>query len=308
MARLLLAREEDVRMRFEISDPGCCPAFWRTDDEEVGFHAKLRLVYAGRVEYASTKIFGERNTGTNLLKQMIELNSTSRCLPSVESELDPEAFQRATRLYPLIGVFRHRNRDRNRLLDEIFEGRSARETWKHCATIFDDASAFEGVFVIFAVRHPASWLVSLYARQYNRLGPRPRSLRQLIEAPWPTVRRERLDARAMPPLELYNEKVRSYLQLAEQFGAAGVEHAFVRFEDLTRSQEEVYRELARALPASGGTFREIQKSTKDDRKTASDYRDYYARAAWKHSLVGLEATVNERVDWDQIRRFGYEPI
>jgi len=257
--------------------------------------------------FVSMKIFGERNTGTNLLKELIERNSATRCLPAIEAELDPLAFRRATR-YRFTNIFRLSNRKRNRLQDRIFDNRTPLEAWKHSATFFEDASAFEGVFVVFAVRHPASWLVALYTRQYHRLGRRPTTLERFLNYPWETVRRERLDSRVFRPLELYNEKIRSYLDFSGQLSAANSDHCFIKFEDLVRSQEEVYRSLVPALINPRSDFEEITRSTKDKSKTVQDYREYYAKSAWKKALSGLESIVNEQVEWSQVHKFGYEPL
>lgn len=118
---------------------------------------------------ASIKIFGERNSATTALKQLIERNSSSRVLPSVAEELDPQ-FRFRMRLLTGLPMG---SRLGERYIDGVFRGEQPRFAWKHAATAFDDASSLSDCAVVFAVRHPASWLLALHRRPYHACGPVP---------------------------------------------------------------------------------------------------------------------------------------
>jgi hypothetical protein len=142
------------------------------------------------------KIFGERNTSTNALKQIIESNSFSRCCPSTSKELDPDLARRLGRL---------QNRSRAAVeaeIDRVFARNTDRESWKHCATNFENAGSFADLQIFFLVRHPASWLLSLFRNPYHILGKRPDRLADFLEYPWKTVGRERLGQATFTPLSL----------------------------------------------------------------------------------------------------------
>ncbi|WP_028969891.1 hypothetical protein [Sphingomonas sp. URHD0057] len=252
------------------------------------------------MRHAVVKIFGERNTATNALQKVIELNSAARCLPSTAIQLDPGAAQRAR--------WSLTRRSRERKIDAIFAGRGALEAWKHCATDFRDASAFANVLVTFTVRHPASWLLSLYKHPYHELGRTVRDLTGFIHAPWPTVGRERLGGGEFRPLELYQRKLDSYFELEERLGQAGMDYRFVKFEDLILRQQSAFEEVAQCLFDPKPEFEELRQSTKDRTKQLDDYKRYYGFENWRSELTGHEDAVNGEIEWARLDRFGYAPL
>jgi len=248
------------------------------------------------------KIFGERNTGTNALRQIITGNSASRCLPSTSGELN-RVIGRIGNTSWLPG-----KKWRERLLDSAFEGRGPLCAWKHCATNFPDAAPFDDLLVLFIVRHPASWLVSLFKRPYQRLGRHPRSIADFLDSEWRTVGRERLGGAAFRPLELLQVKLDSYVNFARKLEQRGISHRFLRFEDLVLQQREVYSSIAPELESPRADFEELQASTKDPSKSLDDYRAYYGSERWREALRDLERSVDAQVDWAEFERFGYRPL
>lgn len=248
------------------------------------------------------KIFGERNTGTNALSRIIEENSAARCLPATSGELDP--------LLGRIGnaAWLPGKRMRERLLDSVFEGKGPLCAWKHCATNFPDAVAFDGVLVLFMVRHPGSWLVSLFRRPYQRLERHPSTLAEFLDSKWETAGRERLGRARFRPLELLQVKLDSYFSFAEKLAERGIPHRFLRFEDIVLDQRGLYSSIAPELENARSAFRELQTSTKDRSKTLEDYRDYYDNERWREALTGLEPSIDRQVDWPKFQRFGYRRL
>jgi len=248
------------------------------------------------------KIFGERNTGTNALARIIEANSAARCLPATSGELNP--------LLGRIGnsEWLPGKRMRERLLDSVFEGKGPLCAWKHCATNFPDAAPFDGVLVLFTVRHPASWLASLFKRPYQLLERQPATLAEFLDSKWETVGRERLGRASFRPLELLQAKLDSYSSFADKLSERGIAHRFVRFEDIVLNQAELYSTIGPELENARADFHELETSTKDRSKTLDDYRDYYGNERWRDALAGLEVSIDTQVDWGKFERFGYRPL
>lgn len=272
------------------------------------------------MQASRVKVFGERNTGTNVLSQLVEANSSSKCLPGTEPEIDPRGWQRAQAPW-IIGT-----RMKEWCFDRIFAGQDPLHAWKHCATNFEDVGIFAGVLVLITVRHPASWLISLFRNPYQCLRPVPPTLAEFLDFPWETNRRERLRRRVFTPLELYEAKIDSYRNFTDRLAELGVEHRYVRFEDLVVEQERTFGTIADGLLMPRQDFQPVQSSTKDKglfRKAAqrqalaSDthasrdldyYRRYYGEERWRERLVGLEQEINRRVDWSRLQAFGYAPL
>jgi hypothetical protein len=248
------------------------------------------------------KIFGERNTGTNALSRIIEGNSDARCLPATSGDLNP--------LIGRIGntAWLPGKRIRERLLDSLFDGKGPLCAWKHCATNFADAAPFDGVLVLFTVRHPASWLVSLFNRPYQRLERTPSTLAEFLNSKWETAGRERLGRASFRPLELLQVKLDSYFSFAEKLAERGIAHHFLRFEDIVLNQQAIYSRIAPNLENARANFHELRTSTKDRSKTLDDYRDYYGNERWREALTGLEAPIHAQIDWSKFERFGYRPL
>lgn len=248
------------------------------------------------------KIFGERNTGTRLLRSLVESIRAGTVLPSTAEEIDPAAFraiQQTCWKDPIT---------REAAIDRIFLGLSPREAWKHCATDFDTVDAFSDCVVLITVKHPAAWLVSLVSRPYHALSTPPETLRRLLEFQWKTVGRERLDERTFTPIQLYNEKIRSYRHFVEQLREASITFKVLRSEDLILNQAAVFRTIAGIIGCPHARFKPIEASTKSPGVQAQHYFDYYAHERWRDELAGVHDSMNGEVEWDQLRAFGYEPV
>jgi hypothetical protein len=246
------------------------------------------------------KIFGERNSGTNALAQVIANNSKSRLLPSTEFDIDAEASRRAwAQTDPC---------QREQLLDRIYDAVPNPHMWKHTATNFSDTAGFGSTLVLFCVKHPASWLTSLFRNPYCIPTERPSNIADFLEYEWETPARERLSRGVFRPLELYNAKIRAHLDFARHLGSEGIASMFVRQEDLLLNQKEVFRSLATHLAEPRSRFRARRRSTKKGWMPVFFVRRYYQRERWRESLRGLESKVNAQVDWSTLKQFAYEPL
>ena len=133
----------------------------------------------------TVKIFGERNTATNALRQLIQMNSQSKLSPGTLGELYPVRAEVLRRLRR-IGL---PSEVAERYTDFMFAGNSPLKSWKHAATHFA-LEEIEGVHFIFTVREPKSWLVGLFRKPYHKRGTVPKNLTEFSEAKWRVVDRE----------------------------------------------------------------------------------------------------------------------
>lgn len=249
------------------------------------------------------KIFGERNTSTNALKRLIEMNSAARVLPSIAADLKP-GFQTPVNVFIRRLMGREYTETR---IDRIFETAPPDRFWKHCATIFDDVSVFAGTLVLFLVRNPYSWLQALHRRPYHARQPVPDRLEDFLATPWRPVRRDRIGERAVTPMELYNAKLRSYLDMIGKLDRADHRFAVLTFEDFAIDQIAVFERLRHQLKSPATDPRPLERSTKDKSRDKNFYRDYYGRELWKEDISDqARAVMNEGIDWEVAGRFGYE--
>lgn len=258
----------------------------------------------GATRRQRVKIFGERNTGTNALKQLIEKNSDSRVLPSVASELDPW-FPLKWRTLALLPGGKARI---ERYIDGVFRGRTPTLAWKHAATNLTDVSDFSDCLVVLTTRHPASWALALYRRPYHSFGEKPSTFPEFLSMRWQPVTRDALTAGAFTPIEMWNMKMRSYVTFASALATKGAAHVWVRFEDFVGDQEAVFDRLRGCLTNPAETCSIVSASTKDPSKDYAYYRDYYRREAWATEIdPDSEAILTDAVDWSIAVAFGYRP-
>jgi hypothetical protein len=233
------------------------------------------------------KIFGERNTSTNALDRIIRANSGSVPAPSVAVAIDPsiqwkiKACNLLHRLEPARSLA---HRLREDAIDRVFRTAPDRFAWKHTATRFRTVEDFEGLAVLVTVRNPASWVQSLYRNPYHIPGQRPASLDAFLDSSLPTVGRERLEGKLYRPLDLYEEKLRSYLAFFGQLERAGIPWRLVHFETLVTDQPAGFAAIRDLLRAPADHFEPLQSSTKSQRKSLEDYREYYSTERWRDEM------------------------
>lgn len=255
--------------------------------------------------FAFIKVFGERNTSTNALSELLQQNGTAMLHPSQVDEL---GF--GTRL--IAAASRKLVRDqakREKAIDAAFRRYGPLAAWKHCATRFGDVATFRDTLVVVCVRHPISWLLALHRRPYQSVGAVPDDFTEFLSMQWPTAERERLDGATLTPPQLYNAKLKSYLDLSAAMEADRQELHIVKFEDFATDQLAVFAGLANQIKGASAAPRPITKSTKDATKDAAFYKDYYGNNRWLADLSLAENEyANDMIDWDSAGRFGYARI
>jgi hypothetical protein len=248
------------------------------------------------------KIFGERNTATNALKQLIERNSTSRVLPSTAREFD-SGFGTKVRV---ISKLPFGAMLREIYIDRVFRGKGSRLSWKHTATNFSDIEDLRDCIVLLTTRHPASWLLALYRRPYHRVKAGPVAFSDFLTTKWKTVKRDKLEDRFVTPSEIWNAKMCSYVAFSKNLGETGITCRWVRFEDFVCDQPAVFDGLRDVLLDPADAVSVIAESTKDRSKDFRYYRDYYANVRWLSEIdEASRKLIDSTVNWEVAGDFGY---
>ncbi len=152
-------------------------------------------------------------------------------------------------------------------------------------------------------KNPYAWLLSLYRRPYHLAGKKPDTFLAFLQQPWPVVARENYPhPQFQNPIELWNEKNRSYLRL-QTFAQV----LRVRYEDLLASPERVIAQIADFVhlpqPAS---FQNVARSTKGDPLDFAHYQRYYLHEEWRAKLSPAAIrTINAALDPAVVAAFRY---
>lgn len=247
------------------------------------------------------KLYGERNTNTNHLSQLIALNLDVEQLPGVV----PDWVAAVPRWVPGNG----------RLRDAWFRATDHRNLgWKHRAaepasTLADHRLVLGGTAIVTLTKNPYSWLLSLARRPYQHSsGAAATDFVGFLQTPWATLGRDGLEKIVTDPVELWNAKNASYRQLA------GVGALNLNTEDLFVDPQVVVDRIADhfALARTESYFTDYVRSTKggaDLGRDSSYYRDFYLHERWRSQLTSVAIElINDRLDHDLCRSFGYVPL
>lgn len=237
------------------------------------------------------KIYGERNSGTKYLEALIALNLDVHILRGVETQW----------------VGRQR---REWIKDAFFKYNEARFLgWKHAVPPLScilKMNAERRLILVFIVKNPYAYLLSLYRRPWEYKGMVPDTFENFIESPWATHGRDRLKRRVLPsPIQLWNEKNKAYWAVHQD---ERVRSLFIRYEDLLKDPERKIRELAAAHQIHcAQQFRPILKSlNKDTEERYEDYRNYYLNQKWKEKLKKKSLDIiGSKLDQESLRYFDY---
>ncbi len=239
------------------------------------------------------KIYGERNSGTNYLSQLIALN-----LPQVR--LLPGVVPRWLQLF-----FPRAETPRDLYFQRTFKRNLG---WKHAMAPTAEQLAHvvyppQHLYFVTLTKNPYAWLLSLYRRPYHLAGKKPESFLAFLQQPWPVVRRENYDQpQFQNPIDMWNQKNHAYIRLKNY---ALVLH--LRYEDLLASPEQAVARIADFVHQPLTTiFRNIERSTKGDPLDFSSYQTYYLQEAWREKLSSEEIRyINSFLDPNVVSFFGY---
>ena len=154
------------------------------------------------------KIYGERNTGTNFLTQLIRQNFVCEIVPGTLAEARPgyrDILEHE--IETTIADAAKRILVRQIRLDEFFRGnRWTTLGWKHSVppteTIRSHPDKSNILFVI-VTKNPYAWALSLFRRPYENVAlDRPHDLLSFITEPWLAGDRDNTPVILRSPVEL----------------------------------------------------------------------------------------------------------
>jgi len=246
------------------------------------------------------KVFGERNCGTRAIIRMLRAFDGVSLRISKPEDLDFERI-RETVNTSFNGLTRQLYEDA--LMDARDEVLPAAYAWKHAAPKVDESYARHGVYVLFAVRDPYSWIASFFRNPHHARAPVPTKLEDFLQQPWLTMRRDNIAPVLASPMQLWNEKLRAY----QAFSKAGpVAFATLRFEDFVLSPVKVLSRALETFSINTKGLKEVEQATKRGGQARKERLLYYKSRAWEADITPESAAlINQLVDWDVARGFGY---
>ncbi|MCB2184114.1 MAG: hypothetical protein KQH63_18985 [Desulfobulbaceae bacterium] len=244
------------------------------------------------------KIFGERNTNTNYLSKLIQLNLNVREIPGI---------------VPHVIMWMQKKLPGKELVRDIYFYLTQKKNlgWKH--TKVQSANRLRSyplvknnnVVFVTITKNPYSWLLSLYRSPYHQHYTTKPDFETFLKTPWKTVHRDNVGGALKNPVELWNVKNSSYLKLAE------LDVLNITSESTFADPSAVIDEIHKRFSVSkvSKEFINYERSTKDSSKDFKYYRDYYLSEKWRDELSdNAILIINETVDMELMDRFGYDVL
>lgn len=240
------------------------------------------------------KIYGERNTNTNYISKLIKLNLKVKELPGVV----PPCIFKMQKILPGKELIR----------DVYFYLTYGNNLgWKHtCVKSLESLNKYRivnsNLVFVTITKNPYSWLLSLYHRPYHQyFSVKPR-FETFLQTPWKTVGRDNTEPILKNPIELWNIKNRSFLNLNSK------NTLNITSESILENPEDIIEKISCrfSIKRKSDSFVDYERSTKDKDRDVSFYRDYYLNEKWRDELTGdAIAIINETIDKKLMSYFGY---
>lgn len=257
---------------------------------------------------ARIKIYGERNTGTNLLERALAQSCDAFVYPGNAPRWRMTLYHHLRRIGPREMTDRLIEADR----DRFFIGSFARNLgWKHARVPVPPPPGFtlpEDLGFVTLRKNPYSWLLSLHKRAYAGSGRAARTaapFETFLDMPWSTVRRECGPPVYPSPTAIWCDKVASYAALD-----AIRPTVHLRYEDLLADPAAALRAVEAGLGVHiRAEAADFATPTKGDAGSFEGYRSYYLEEKWRAKLTpAVVARINADLDPDLVTRMGYALI
>lgn len=220
------------------------------------------------------KVFGERNTGTNFLNQLIAKNTD---LSVLQHEKNAVTVQRLEQLYENHHYLANASPQlRNMILARLIDQQRKEEFsqnfgWKHARVEADHlltSPRFNTTLFIFLVRNPWRFISALHKRPYN-LFPSPKgSLSDFVDSSFIANERDLFPCNFVQnPVDFWNIKVSSYFDAHKS-----INNSFVCYYESIMKSPEQFLHLLEPYCRVSECISVPNRSTKGDRKTFSDYQ------------------------------------
>ncbi|PIB24287.1 hypothetical protein BFP76_03440 [Amylibacter kogurei] len=262
------------------------------------------------MDKSRVKIFGERNTGTRALKQMLRRGRhVALAMPNapappcnmawvdLQSSIDQYYSSEWRRLY------------HDALRDNARHRFAPLHMWKHAAPEWHSDFAAHSVHVIFLVRNPYSWALSMARKPYHMKAPRVGNFETFLARPWLTERRDNCAIVLRSVMHLWNEKLAAYRAFEQGASGLGCAVQFLNFENFIANPAQSACDVLIGFGIATDGVQNVEHSTKDDAQSLRDIQDYYADERWRTRLTsGAVALINQFIDWDVAGAMGYAPL
>ena len=238
------------------------------------------------------KIVGERNTGTNYLSQLVNENLRVQILNGS-----------AKKVFGL---------NKSEFYKDLYFKITEKENlgWKH-ANVYNDNFIEQlrnnsKIKVVILVKNPYSFLLSLHKRPYHNFLLSKLKFIEFLKTKWKTVKREKVNVVIKNPIELWNNKIKSYFNLLEDFPRQVL---IIRYEDLIISPIAELKKINNITHADfdENHFQNILKSTKNESKYFEDYAKYYQNEEWSDKISVEEfKIINSELNIDLLNKLDYK--
>ena len=236
------------------------------------------------------KVYGERNSGTNYLEQLIELNLDVALLK----------YKPAKTIAPLL---------KYEIMTDLLLSykRPSFLGWKHGCPPLKHINSYPGkLLIITLTKNPYSFLLSLHNKPYHYKGTKEASFLQFIKSEWKTILRDHLKLETLSsPMALWNRKNESYYKLITDSKHPVVQ---LTYEELLANPEKFIHQLAKdhKIPLKTPIFQNKESSTKESSQRFSNYQDFYLNDKWKEQLTPeVLSIMNDGLDHKLMKQFGY---
>lgn len=244
------------------------------------------------------KIYGERNTGTNYLSELIRLNLDVDLLSGVA----PNYVQIIQKFLP-----------GNEVIRDLYFYLTFHKNlgWKHSLVKSPDKLkhykiTYSGLVFITITKNPYSWLLSLYDKPYHQYYKKRPTFEEFLTTRWITVGRENAPAEFLNAIELWNRKNASYITLKKSFPLLQL-----RYEDLLSDAEGTIASIAKTclIDMKACDFKNYEKSTKESEKNFTYYQRYYLEEKWKEKLSARSIEIiNDNLDHNLLKIYNYAKL
>ena len=218
------------------------------------------------------KIFGERNTNTNYLSQLIDLNF--------------DLVQRKGTVPKAINSFNRILFNNSEWYKNIYFSLTEHVNlgWKHkCIDPEAFSSSDKSLLIVTLTKNPYAWLLSMYRNPYHMAVNPNWSFSEFLRSEIVPLTRENLkDQKKINIIELWNIKNRSYLD---------IEHPYklnLKSIDLITNTESILSLIKNhfSIKYISGKFEDFSRSTKDKSKDKLSEADYaFINDSLDHTVV-----------------------
>ncbi|MBD1194985.1 hypothetical protein [Vulcanococcus sp. Clear-D1] len=225
--------------------------------------------------HSYVKVFGERNTGTNWLCQLLKANTSMTVLgDGGKPNFKP-------RLKHILASYRISDALALKLIKEKLLDAEREQHyplyygWKHAAidsSRISSTERFHDTLFLCIVRNPWRFVSGLHKRPYNLAPPPVSSLSDFVSAPLLLNYRDGIpDLYVSNPVEIWNKKVSSYYNFYEDHP---INVRVIRYEDLVANPEIIKDQLSGLTQFKFDSIKIPKDSTKSHRGDAKTYDDY----------------------------------